>query len=299
MTSIVVQLPGGAHDAGGRRHREAELVPLRGREEELLAQASRPPAELVTRVLASCVRRIGPLAPVTERMARDLTVGDRQFLLLKLREVTFGPDVVAVASCPWPACGKKMDVGFRIPDVPIRPGRGDGPVYELELSQAAALVDGGQLHRRVRFRLPTGADQEAVAVLLDSNPAGALRGLLERCVVAIGPAEPPRPEWLDALCPRARAEIEQAMAAAAHGPELTMEARCPECARTFTLPFEVADFFFGEVHASTDLLYREVHYLAYHYHWSEAEILDLPWDKRRRYIEVLGEEIERLNDAVG
>jgi hypothetical protein len=299
MTSMLVQLPGGAYDADGRRHREAELVPLRGREEELLAQTSGATAELITCVLASCVRRIGPLVPVTEAIARDLTVGDRQFLLLKLREATFGPDVAAVASCPWPECGKKMDVGFRIPDVPVRPGRGDGPVYELELADEAAVTVDGRTHRRVRFRLPTGGDQEAVAGLVDSNPAAALRGLLERCVVAIGPSGPPGSDWLDALSPRARAQIEQAMATAAHGPELTMEARCPECARTFTLPFEVADFFFGEVHASTELLYREVHYLAYHYHWSEAEILDLPWNKRRRYIEAIAEEIERFNDAVG
>jgi hypothetical protein len=299
MTSMLVQLLGGADDADGRRHREAELVPLRGREEELLAQVSRPTAELVTSVLASCVRRIGSLAPVSERVARGLTVGDRQFLLLKLREATFGPEVAAVATCPWPACGKKMDVGFRIPDVPIRPGRGDGPVYDCELSREAAVAVGDEVHRQVRFRLPTGGDQEAVAPLLDSNPARALGRLLERCVVAIGPAEPPPADWLDVLSPRARAEIEQAMAAAAHGPELTMEARCPECAHTFTLPFEAADFFFGEVRASTELLYREVHYLAYHYHWSEAEILELPWDKRRHYIELLAEEIERCNDAVG
>jgi len=151
----------------------------------------------------------------------------------------------------------------------------------------------------VRFRLPTGGDQEAVAGMVGGDPGGALRALLERCTVAIGPAEPPPAAWLEALSPRARAEIERAMAAAAHGPELAMEARCPECERDFTLPFEVADFFFGELHASADLLYREVHYLAYHYHWSEAEILDLPRDKRLRYIGVLAEQIERLNDAVG
>ncbi|WP_119730206.1 DUF6760 family protein [Thermomonospora amylolytica] len=298
MTSTVVHLPGGLHDAEGRRHREAELMPLRGREEELLAGASRGTAELVTAVLAGRLRRIGSIAPVTEGTARDLTVGDRQFLLLKLREITFGPDVAAVVSCPWPACGKKMDAGFRIPDVPVRSG-GDGPLFDLELSREAAPVDGGRAHRRVRFRLPTGGDQEALAGLVDGDPAGALRALLERCVVAIGPARPPEAGWSETLSPRARAEIERAMAAVAPGPELTMDARCPECGRTFTLPFEVADFFFGEVHASTDLLYREVHYLAYHYHWSEAEILGLPMDKRRRYIELLGEHIERLNDAVG
>jgi hypothetical protein len=49
---------------------------------------------------------------------------------------------------------------------------------------------------------------------------------------------------------------------------------------------------------SGDMLYREIHYLAYHYHWSEREIMDMTRDKRRKYIEVLADEIERLNNAL-
>ena len=81
--------------------------------------------------------------------------------------------------------------------------------------------------------------------------------------------------------------------------DLTMEAGCPECRRNFILPFNLQDFFFGELRISQDLLFREVHYLAYHYHWSEGEILQMPRDKRRKYIEILADEIEQLNNAIG
>ena len=64
------------------------------------------------------------------------------------------------------------------------------------------------------------------------------------------------------------------------------------------MPFDLQDFFFGELRISQDLLYREVHYLAYHYHWSEKEILALSREKRRKYIEILADEIEKLNSAV-
>jgi hypothetical protein len=50
--------------------------------------------------------------------------------------------------------------------------------------------------------------------------------------------------------------------------------------------------------SNRDLLYREVHYLAYHYHWSEQEIMSMSQAKRRQYIAVLAEEIEKLNDAI-
>jgi hypothetical protein len=66
----------------------------------------------------------------------------------------------------------------------------------------------------------------------------------------------------------------------------------------FAAPLDLRRFFFGELRADRDLLYREVHYLAYYYHWSEPEILAMPRSKRRTYLELLGEEIEGLDDGV-
>src|SRR5919112_2470405 len=135
---MIVELPGGHHDADGRRHREVELTALRGRSEELLCAPARAPAELVTAVLADCLLRVGDLAPVDEALTRALTVGDRSYLLLRLREATFGPDVALVAHCAWPDCGEKVDVVFRIPDVPVREQAEPGPVHEMTLSAEAA-----------------------------------------------------------------------------------------------------------------------------------------------------------------
>ena len=293
----VVRLPAGWVDPAGGWHRDAVVVPLTGREEELLASSSEPTARLVTRVLARCVVRVGDI-PMTELIARELTVGDRQALLLRLREVTFGPVVTAVLRCPWPGCGARMDLDFSTRDVPVREARSSDRVHELLLSeQAAGTADVDA--RRVRFRLPDGSDQEAVGDRGDPNPAAACGMLLARCVVELGPAAPPTPEQVEQLSPLARLEIERAMAERAAGPQLSLEADCPECSRCFVLPFDVQDFFFGELRASPELLLREIHYLAYHYHWGEAEILDMTRDRRQRYIEVLAEEIERIDDAVG
>lgn len=44
-------------------------------------------------------------------------------------------------------------------------------------------------------------------------------------------------------------------------------------------------------------LYKEVHFLALNYHWSEKEIMEMPRRKRLMYIENLGEEIKRMNEA--
>ncbi len=45
---------------------------------------------------------------------------------------------------------------------------------------------------------------------------------------------------------------------------------------------------------ATDRLFEEVSYVAYHFHWSFEELLDLEHPVRRRFVE----EIDRLNRRV-
>jgi hypothetical protein len=47
-----------------------------------------------------------------------------------------------------------------------------------------------------------------------------------------------------------------------------------------------------EVGASAGRLLAEVHFLAFHYGWSEGEILDLPRTHRWRYLELLRNQLE-------
>jgi hypothetical protein len=299
MSRLIFQLPGGYVSEDGILHREVELAVLSGREEELLAQRrNRESASLVTALLSRCVKRLGSIEPLSEEMARRLLVADRQFLLLKLREITFGDRVEATVTCPWPDCGKNVDINFSIADIPVKSSRDMGSSYSIELSEDAAFTTAdGKCSREVVFRLPNGGDQETVSPLLRDNEARALSLLLERCICRIGSLENPNAESLRQLSPLARMEIEKAMADRAPHIELDMETDCPECSRAFNMPFDLHNFFFGQMRTSLDLLYREVHYLAYHYHWSETEIMDMPREKRHQYIEVLADEIERLNHA--
>lgn len=289
MDGLVGVLPGGYWDAGGDLHRQFELGALTGREEELLVRTGqRESASLVTAVLSRCVRRLGRHDPVTEDMARQLLVADRQYLLLMLRRATFGDHVRASLFCPWPDCGERVSIDFSIAQVPVEEAADRGPIYAMTLSEDARVVD---------FRLPNGDDQEQVTPWLAHNEAEALDRLLGRCIQRIGSDEPPGEDRVRALSPRARAEIEGEMRRVAPRVEQAMDATCAECGRGFLAPFDLQRFFFGELRIDADLLYREVHYLAYHYGWSEHEIMAMERERRRRYIGVLADEIDKLNDA--
>jgi hypothetical protein len=297
MIPTACVLPSGYFDAEGFLQTQMELAPLSGQEEEMLSgTGAAPAAELVTRVLARCVRRAGG-DPIGEELAREMLVGDRQYLLLQLRALTFGDRVAAKISCPWPQCGQAADVDFRISDITIPRYEGVA-LHEMNLSveamQGCSPEPGSPL---VEFRLPRGRDQEEIAPLVEANEAAALRRLLELCVTKLGGCANPPAEWIHGLSARARREIEHRMEELSPGLELIMDVKCPECERPFQAPFDVHDFFFGELKTSRELLYREVHYLAYHYHWGEQEIMDMPREKRRKYIEVLADEVERINSA--
>ena len=47
---------------------------------------------------------------------------------------------------------------------------------------------------------------------------------------------------------------------------------------------------------SADRLYEEAAYVAYHFHWSLDDILDLEHPLRRRFVEEIGRINQRLND---
>jgi hypothetical protein len=292
MDRITGMLPGGYWDSTGVLHREFELCALTGHDEEVLAQMSRPEsASLVSAVLSRTVRRLGEISPVTEDIVRQLLIADRQYLLLKLRQCTFGDMVRANLFCPWGDCGGRVSMEFRIGDLPIDEPVERAPYYTFQLPSAALAEEDDESRREVTFRLPNGADQEAVSPLLATNEAEALTLLLGRTV-----STPSREEVI-ALPSAARAEIESEMERVAPKIELNIETTCPECKRPFLVPFDLHRFFFGELRTDLDFLYRQVHYLAYHYHWGEPDIMAMAGTKRQRYVELLADEIERMNNG--
>jgi hypothetical protein len=289
----VDELPGGYWDPNGQLHRAFELAALNGRDEEHLADAAgTQPPTLVTEVLSRRVRRIGDISPVSPEVARQLLVADRNYLLLRLRQATFGDRVRANLFCPWPDCGAHVSVDFSIADLPVERARYCAALHTMTL---VCEEDGPPID--VTFRLPNGADQEEVSALLASNEAAALTALLCRCITRIGAHESPDEARIAALPAMARSEIEQRMEDLAPKVSQSMDITCAECGRRFTAPVDIQRCFFGELRTDDDMLYREVHYLAYHYHWGEGEIMQLTRDKRQKYIEVLADAIEVLNSG--
>jgi hypothetical protein len=270
--SVAVTLPGGLATEEGQWLRRAELRPLTGQEEDwLIRNPSAPSAVAVTKLLANCLVSLDR-RPVTSLIAGQLLVGDRDFLMLQLRRLTLGDDFSAVVTCT--ACGDKMDVIFKADDVPL-----EGPPNVTRSFQLPLTTLGRQ--RTLRFRLPTGADQEAV-LGLSAGDAG--EALLQRCLLDDGGV---------GLSEEEERQLSQAIEQNAPRIELELDLTCPSCGEQFVLPFDTTTFFLQELRGNDRNLLREFHSLAFHYHWSQTEILGLDRERRRAYLSLLAEELRR------
>ena len=261
-------MPGGLVFTDGHSVQHARLRPLTGREEEWLARYSRMPAAArVTWILRECLIWLEDV-PVTINLVRQLLVGDRDYLILQLRHLTLGDEVHAVIQCP--ACNEKIDVDFRVSEIPIEQRSQTNSSHILKLAD-----------RSVRFRLPTGGDQEAV---LGMTTEEAMDELFDRCLLDDGGKEPSKGD---------RETISEMMGRIAPEVNLELDLMCTECNHGFIQAFDTTAYFFDEMVANGKQLLREVHALALYYHWSERDILSLTRDRRREYLGLLHESLQR------
>ncbi|MFO1434518.1 MAG: hypothetical protein U1F76_31300 [Candidatus Competibacteraceae bacterium] len=260
-------LPGGLPVAGAVE-REVALHPLTGAVELLLAETALTPRswpEFVTLTLATAVAAVGRQR-CDERLAAQLCVADRQYLMLQLARVLHGEEFWVTAVCS--RCESRFDLGIRRSELPIKSAGPGYPGIELEL-------DG---HRLV-FRLPNGSDQTEVAALPEAE---ALAWLVRACLLTVD-GRPPPPEFVVPLDAEALERLEAAMDAVSPDVGTRVLTCCPECNVEQTVAVDP----YGLARGVTTALFEEIHSLASYYHWNEPDILALPRDRRRLYLKLI------------
>jgi hypothetical protein len=171
------------------------------------------------------------------------------------------------------------------------------------------------------------ADLTAAGGAGDAGDAGAVALLLGRCVASavavspVSPALPAPPQSPDCPAPPASPDCQAAPPSpdgpapstqpAAGGPpempaavieavagrmaaldpqaEISLRVDCPSCGRAMSALFDAGEWFCQEMAARAADLHREIHLLALHYHWREADVLAMTGRKRRLYLGLLAE----------
>jgi hypothetical protein len=275
MTEAAVTLPGGVW-RNGTLCREARVRALTGADEEHLTEGcgALPPAERCTALLARGVTRIGTSAPGAAGVRR-LSLGDREALMLAIRRITLGDRIETTAACPAPACARRFDVALTASSLLV-------PPYSARETWVDAAIESRGSRFLFRVRRVVGADQEAAARTAASDGVdAAIHCVLSRCVRRRAPRDRrPLPDHVRVELARALAELDPQA-------EVSLQLRCPECGHAFELLFDSAAYLLRELDARAAERLRQVHLLAFHYGWSEPDILALTCARRERYIGLL------------
>lgn len=205
-----------------------------------------------------------PGSSAEEFNAAKLTASQRDRLLAAVYERNFGPRIESTLRCTL--CGELFDLTFSLENL----------LAALSASASSSFADVRpdgtfSFPNGVRFRLPTGEDEMAVAGL---SPEDAERELLERCVI-----EPENIVDLEA--------VQQAMEEVAPILDLDLDAQCPECGGKQSVHFDVQFYLLRALEQERKQMAREVHRLAIAYGWSLNEILGLFRSQRRAFVELI------------
>ncbi len=213
----------------------------------------------------------------SEELAK-LSIGQRDALLLTLREWMFGPQLASVATCP--NCSDRLELNFNVSDIRVAPIV--KPAEEFSLSIA---------DYEMRFRLPNSLDLAALPAAGSANSeldevAIAQEILLERCLLAI--AFQGEAQSLAQLPHEVKQKVIEQMALADPQADVQLNLSCPSCRQQWQTTFDIVSFFWSEINAWAYRRLREIHALASAYGWRESDILALSPQRRQLYLEMVG-----------
>ncbi|MEU1598354.1 hypothetical protein ABZ468_37440 [Streptomyces sp. NPDC005708] len=199
----------------------------------------------------------------------DLSVGEREELVLALRERCFGSTFPCAVTCP--SCRQELELELTVDDV--RAGEPDG--------DRRLRVNGFD----VEFRLITSRDLLTVEAGTSDAHRDARRALLGRVLTSatthgerVSVDDLPN-EVLDALANALSTQDPQA--------DVRLELDCVDCGHEWASPFDVTIYLWAELDAYARRLLHDVHVLASAYGWSEDEVLAVGPARRRCYLELV------------
>lgn len=212
------------------------------------------------------------LPDVDRNQLADLTIGQRDAILLTLRENTLGPTMQMYARCAQ--CSENLELTVNVSDIRVMDPSQLGPI-ERQVRQNGYVV---------RYRLPNSWDLAYVRGLGDVMLARS--ELLQKSVLEaqydgtiIGSEDLPD-EIVEALTSRMEEDDPQA--------DIQFNVRCPTCGFSWQTIFDVVPYLWTEISVAAQRLLIDVHALARAYGWDQDDILSMSSARRRFYLEAVG-----------
>lgn len=236
----------GYKDENGVIHTEFEYREMNGTDEEAIAKPKvKSSGSMITRVLLErCIIRIGTIEKSSVKpsewteIIQSLAIGDQDFAMLKIREISLGEEFEVTHKCP--TCKTKINSVFTLDELPLVPYNGLEEV-EFELPRGYKDKD-GKIHKTGVMRHATGLDREVLDKMVSQNPSMANTLLLARCIKSLGTA-PITDDLLRNLSMKDRNYLFALIRDISFGYDVSdFEIECPNCERELNISFNQTDF---------------------------------------------------------
>ena len=197
----------------------------------------------------------------------NLSLGQRDLLLLQLCQRTFGDRLEAYGECP--ECEERLEFSFSC-DLFLS----DAPPHEI--TTKTVTIQGADFD----LRCPNSRDAAAAAA--SENVEVAKKALFTRCTTAAAGAI----LNIDSLPESIQAAIAAELAAMDPQAEMLLDLSCPTCGHGWQAVFEIVTFLWTEIRVRARRLLREVDALARAYGWAEGDILAMSEARRGLYLQM-------------
>lgn len=217
---------------------EVEVKEITGHEEDMLASTQVPNHRKLTSLIAGCVTRLGSITDRAKlvKVADELLIGDRVFLLFAIRRVSLGDELPVRETCP--ECKRKHLYVVDLSDLDMKAmPEPTKRVYDFSLPTG----------KKVRFRVSNGKDEERVAKIMKKQRDDALSAMILMRLELLGD-EAPTLDTIKALSMRDRHALRDEFNRVEGGVDTSMDFTCPnpECEHEWSkdLDLGAAGFFF-------------------------------------------------------
>lgn len=226
-------------------------------------------AQRVSNTLAAALDSLAQKKATCESVA-NLCVPDRQFLMRELALLMGIDQIWLSSSCH--ACEEKFDLEIRLSELPVIAANDEYPLVSVKLDKGL-----------YNFRIPNGHDQ--VLLTQCENEQQMRQLLLSRCLIALnGKKVDEVKNFPDISFTTAEFErISEQLEDVSPGIVTNISTQCPACHSDN----QVAVDPYVCLSNYSDNIYHEIHQLAWHYHWSEQEILQMPRVRRKKYLQLI------------
>ena len=261
MNTIVVNLQYGIKDRYSWQ-KKLELREVCGHDENIVYEKEEPRFLTIRKFLEQITIN------KQKTTVKNLSIGDKTLIILKIYENMFGQGISFNINCP--KCKEMLSIDISAKDL---------EKLGVHNAKKTIVVD----NYKIRIRPITIYDQEYI--YNNRNIENLEEKIIRRCILECKPKLPQTQlpqkflntiaNYLEKVDPLS---------------EIILVAKCTSCSNKFNFEFELEEFFLEQIKNNKEIE-KEIHQLAFNYHWERDTILNLSRKERKRYCELINQEL--------